>query len=130
MVGKDFPLHQTPGLKKGLMKLKKEGKKLILMTNSEAEDVSRLLKKLELSDVFHERLTLAKKPYQTEGHLQAMMERFNLEPGRIVSVGDNFLNEIAPALRLGMKGVYISPVADSPYDYSGLTVVTTLAGQF
>lgn len=130
MVGKDFLLKQTPGLKEGLRQLKTEGRKLILMTNSEADDVSRLLKKLDLDDVFHERLTMARKPYQTESNLQAIMERFNLEPGRVVSVGDNFLNEIAPALRLGMKGVYISPVANSPYTYSGLTVVTTLARQF
>ncbi|WP_196220079.1 HAD family hydrolase [Terrilactibacillus tamarindi] len=128
MVGEDYKLPITEGLKEGLWRLKKASKTLILMTNSDEADVRRLLDALGLTSCFNYLLTSAKKPFKSTANFKNILERYHLVPEDVVSVGDNFFNEIAPALRLGMKGVYITQ-NDFPYKSANLTVVKTLANQ-
>ncbi|GGE70041.1 HAD family hydrolase [Priestia taiwanensis] len=128
MVSKDFVLPKTEGLKEALMKLKDE-KKLVLLTNSDYEDVQRLLKELELHGLFDFEITDAYKPFETEQHLQKLMILYSVEPHEVVSIGDNFMNEIAPALKLGMHGVYISEHGHT-YSNDSLVIVPTLARAF
>jgi putative hydrolase of the HAD superfamily len=124
MVTDQFELTKTPGLKQGLLELK-ESKKIVLCTNSDIDDVGRLLKELELDTVFEHILTSAMKPTNTESHFKKLLEQYGVEPHEVVSIGDNFINEIAPALKLGMKAVYIH--ASSRSDSENLFVVPTLA---
>ncbi|MCD5325460.1 MULTISPECIES: HAD family hydrolase [Pontibacillus] len=101
-------LTQTPGLRPFLEEIKKE-KTIVLMTNSEATDVDRLLKELNLHDLFDDRITSATKPVQTSEHFHELLKRYKVKPEEAVSVGDNFMNEIAPALQYGMHAVWLTP---------------------
>lgn len=128
MVTDDFQLTKTPGLKEALHCLRQK-QKLVLITNSESADVKRLLQTLELEDLFHEIVTSAKKPANTKEHFQAMMEKYETAPDETVSVGDNFINEIAPALALGMNALYIQPSQEA-FAHERLTVTPSLADWF
>jgi putative hydrolase of the HAD superfamily len=128
MVTDEFSLTKTPGLKDALMKLRGE-KKIVLMTNSEHEDVRRLLDELELTGLFHAVHTESQKPLRSKQLLQEILESFHVTAEEAVSIGDNFINEIAPALLIGMKAVYIQPNGtDNSHD--NLVVVPTLANAF
>jgi FMN phosphatase YigB (HAD superfamily) len=128
MVSKEFVLPKTEGLKEALTTLKDE-KKLVLMTNSDYDDVQRLLKELELEGLFDFEITDAYKPFETEQHLQKLMILYSVEPHEVVSIGDNFINEIAPALKIGMHAIYISSHGH-PYSNDSLVIVPTLANAF
>jgi FMN phosphatase YigB (HAD superfamily) len=128
MVSNEFILPKTEGLKEALL-LVKEEKKVVLMTNSDYEDVQRLLKELELDGLFDFEITDAYKPFETEQHLKKLMILYSVEAHEVVSIGDNFMNEIAPALKMGMHAVYISPHGH-PYCSEALVIVPTLANAF
>ncbi|MFD1017835.1 HAD family hydrolase [Thalassobacillus hwangdonensis] len=108
MVSEEFQLTQTPGLKDWLTKWKEE-KHLILMTNSEAYDVENLLRELELEGLFHEVITSAQKPSMTDNHFDRVLKELPYKPEEIISIGDNFINEVAPALQKGMHAIFIQP---------------------
>ncbi|RPF50579.1 putative hydrolase of the HAD superfamily [Aquisalibacillus elongatus] len=122
----DGYLSQTPGLKEYLQELK-QGKHLIVCTNSDEEDAKRLLKFLEIEDYFEELLPSAMKPVGTKKHFNYLLQKYNTNPENAVSVGDNFMNEVAPALQLGMKAVWLSDAAEKPVDDDRFVLTTTLA---
>ncbi len=122
MVTADFELTKTPGLRQMLLELKE----IVLCTNSDIDDVGRLLKELELDDVFEQILSSSMKPTKTAELFQGLFDKFRIEPHEAVSIGDNFINEIAPALKLGMKAVYIHSASREQEDPNVL-VVSTLA---
>lgn len=128
MVSGNFQLTKTPGLKNGLHKLKQD-KDLVLITNSEKDDVKRLLKELDLENIFDEIIPSALKPAKTKKHFKALMERYGTSPEQTVSIGDNFINEMAPALSLGMNAVYIQPHLQSS-EHKNLNIVPSLADVF
>ncbi|WP_088043997.1 HAD family hydrolase [Bacillus sp. EAC] len=107
MATEDFIIPSIKGLKEGLNNVKNT-KKLVLLTNSDRADVTRLLELIGLTQVFHLEITDGKKPLETEKHLKSIMEKYSVLPHEIVSIGDNFINEISPALKLGMHGIYIT----------------------
>ncbi|MBU9723474.1 MULTISPECIES: HAD family hydrolase [Bacillaceae] len=111
MSSDQFELEKIPHLKSFLNQLKEEAT-IVLITNSDEEDVRRLLTELDLDGVFHEVITSAKKPTKTTAYFEELKKKFNIEADEIVSIGDNFINEIAPALLLGMNAVYISEHID------------------
>lgn len=125
MVTEDFQLTKTQGLKDALLQLK-ETKKLVLCTNSDIDDVGRLLKELELDLIFEHILPSSMKPTHTEAHFKKLLTQYEVQPHETVSIGDNFINEIAPALKLGMRAVYIHPSHQSE-NADKLLVVPTLA---
>ncbi|WP_173916965.1 HAD family hydrolase [Halobacillus sp. Marseille-Q1614] len=124
MVSDQFSLTHTHGLREALEEWKKD-KTLILLTNSEEYDVQNLLSELGLKNMFHETITSAKKPALTLSHFKRILEGYNLLPEQAVSIGDNFMNEIAPALITDMKGILIQPTT-VPYKHPNLQVVSTL----
>ncbi|UOQ43454.1 HAD family hydrolase [Halobacillus salinarum] len=124
MVSEHFRMSKTPRLK-DCLKGWKEDKVLILMTNSEEYDVQNILQRLGLRNIFHEIISSAEKPGRTLEHFQNIMGKYRLRPDQVISIGDNFMNEIAPALKLGMKGICIQPVHGLD-QYSGLKVVGSL----
>ncbi|WP_246943789.1 HAD family hydrolase [Bacillus pinisoli] len=125
MVTEDFQLTKTPGLKDALVELK-ESKKLVLCTNSDIDDVGRLLKELELDLIFEHILPSSMKPTNTEAHFKKLLTQYEVQPHEVVSIGDNFINEVAPALKLGMKAIYIHPSHQSE-DKEQLLVLPTLS---
>ncbi len=125
MVTENFELTKTPGLKQGLLNLKKT-KQIVLCTNSDLDDVIRLLKELDLEGIFDYILPSSMKPTKTAELFQSLFNKFNIAPQESVSIGDNFINEIAPALKLGMKAVYIQSESREQ-DNPNVFVVPTLA---
>lgn len=107
MVSEEFTLEAISGLREFLLELR-ERHDIALMTNSDREDVLRLLGELELTGVFDHVITSAQKPARTKAFFEELQSIYKIPFGQMVSVGDNFINEIAPALLLGMKAVYIS----------------------
>jgi FMN phosphatase YigB (HAD superfamily) len=125
MVTDQFQLTKTQGLKQALIRLKQE-KKLVLLTNSEKEDVKRLLNELQLDGIFHALYTEGEKPLKTKARIKEILQKFQVEPHEAVSIGDNFINEIAPALLMGLKAVYIQPNRVE-IKHENLHIVPTLA---
>lgn len=128
MVTDQFQLTKTPGLKEGLKKLKNE-KYIVLVTNSEEDDVKRLLQELDLEGLFHEVITSAQKPVQTSKIFKDVIDKYQVSAEKVISVGDNFINEIAPALLAGMKAVYIQPQGIN-YEHENLEVIHSLEDVF
>jgi putative hydrolase of the HAD superfamily len=128
MVTDAFTLTKTSGLKEALLKLR-QNKKIVLMTNSEREDVKRLLNELGLDGIFHAIHTESQKPLKTKEKLQGILEEFQVKPHDAVSIGDNFINEIAPALLMGLKAVYIQP-NQIETEHENLSVIPTLSNAF
>jgi FMN phosphatase YigB (HAD superfamily) len=128
MVTEAFQLTKTPGLKEGLKSLK-EQTQIVLVTNSEADDVGRLLKELELDSLFEEIIPLAQKPVQTKRIFVELMEKYNVKPEKTLAIGDNFINEIAPALSLGMKTLYIQSFG-AYVRHKNLEVINSMANIF
>ncbi|PKR76924.1 HAD family hydrolase [Halalkalibacillus sediminis] len=122
----DGYLQQTEGLKDYLSELQKDTR-LIVCTNSDLEDAKRLLQFLELEDYFEELIPSARKPVHTKKHFNYVLEKYNLPADRVVSVGDNFMNEIAPALQLGLSAVWLTEAATKPVDEDQLILTKTLA---
>ncbi|WP_198162641.1 HAD family hydrolase [Halobacillus mangrovi] len=120
----EFQLTETKGLKTSLL-LWKKTKPLILVTNSEGYDVDRILKAIDLEGIFKEIVSNAEKPVRTEDIFQQVLHNYRLKPEEIVSIGDNFMNEIAPALEMGMKGIYIQS-NDLPFSHPNLKVIKSL----
>lgn len=107
MVTDKFQLSEIGGLRSFLLRLKKVHP-IVLMTNSDRADVNRLLSELNLSGVFNHIISLAKKPEKTRYYFEHLHHLYQCPFEQMVSIGDNFINEIAPALMLGMKAIYLS----------------------
>ncbi|KGX88172.1 hydrolase [Pontibacillus litoralis JSM 072002] len=117
-------LTKTPGLITYLHFLKTK-KKLVLMTNSDEQDTVRLLQRLGLANMFDTIIPSAVKPNHTKQHYTELMNKYNANPEKVVSVGDNFMNEVAPALQLGMHAIWLT--ADvSPQTHDNLWPVQSL----
>jgi FMN phosphatase YigB (HAD superfamily) len=125
MVTEAFQLTKTPRLREGLKRLK-DHKKIVLMTNSDSEDVGRLLKELHLDDIFDDVITSAQKPTNTTKYLKQLLSKYDVNPEDAVSIGDNFINEIAPALALNMNGLLIQEKEVS-VSHPQLTIIKTMA---
>ena len=99
------------------------------MTNTDAADAKRLLDLLKLSDVFSDVVAPAEKPIRTKEHFEYFQRKYNALPEESISFGDNFINEIAPALELGMGAVFLSHLNQNYYSPK-LKVVPTLSNLF
>ncbi|WP_158306386.1 HAD family hydrolase [Caldalkalibacillus thermarum] len=106
MASDQFQLTPVPGLREALDYLKTK-KELVLVTNSQPDDVERLLTLLNLQGLFGLIITDAKKPQYTLHHFSQLLKRYHIDAARALSIGDNFINEIAPAHQLGMKTIFI-----------------------
>ncbi|WP_175615035.1 HAD family hydrolase [Piscibacillus halophilus] len=122
----DGYLQQTSGLKEYLKELKKD-KHLVVCTNSDELDAKRLLKFLEIDEHFDELIPSAMKPVHTKKHFDYVINKYNVKPEQVVSIGDNFMNEIAPALQLGMKAVWLTDAKEKPVENDHYVLTDTLA---
>ncbi|NLJ81251.1 MAG: HAD family hydrolase [Firmicutes bacterium] len=101
-------LTPIPGLVSWLEGLKGEIS-LIVATNSNLEDANHILKSLGLEEIMDKIYPEAEKPrYAQEVFLKAAREA-GISEQRILSIGDNFLNDIFPAQQLGMKTCLLDP---------------------
>ncbi|SDY94163.1 putative hydrolase of the HAD superfamily [Evansella caseinilytica] len=121
MVTPQFQLTKIPRLREALLHLKTK-KEVVLLTNSQADDVQRLLHTLDLRGMFHRVVTEAKKPQHTLNHFSQLLKAYNIEAAEALSIGDNYLNEIAPALHIGMKTIFIDFYSRPYPEYQGVKV--------
>jgi FMN phosphatase YigB (HAD superfamily) len=101
-----------------------------LASNSPREACLPLLQKLGLQDAFHLVRPSAHKP---EGLLPLIAEleaQFETPPGQVMSVGDYYVNDIAPAQSAGFRTAYISPgdYFPGPVDLAGKRLEDVLPG--
>ncbi|WP_223702278.1 HAD family hydrolase [Sutcliffiella deserti] len=82
---------------------------LVLMTNSPQTDSDIILKKLGFTSYFHDKIFEANKPIHTEAKLTCISEKWNIPFSEMLSVGDNYINEILPASILGCTTICIDP---------------------
>ncbi len=103
----DF-LTPRPELNSALTALKRDYT-LILATNSDAADAKRILNLLQLDSFFTETHTSCDKPAQSRQLFTKIIARNNIIAEELLTVGDNFLNDIAPARMLGCQSILLDP---------------------
>lgn len=108
LVENDHALNPIPGLARELNDLKRNFP-LVLATNSEKDDTKRLLDILNLNDIFSGIYTCCDKPARTENLIELIEKEFQINREAFISIGDNFLNEIAPLRLCGAQTVLIDP---------------------
>ncbi len=121
-------LEVPPGLR-GFLQEWQERAEFVCVSNSQQNSAVPVLEKLGLLPAFEKVFTQARKP---EG-LAAIAETLLGENGSgdvVLSVGDNYLNDIAPALQKGWATAHISPRGyfPGPSTYQGRTMEDVLPG--
>lgn len=101
----DF-LQPTPGLRETLKNLK-INKNIVLATNSDAQDTNSILNNLDLQGVFQDIYTSCNKPENSFKLFNNIIDEYDCSPEDILSIGDNYLNEIGPVIQLGGEAILI-----------------------
>lgn len=96
--------------------------RLVLVTNTPMAGVLPLLGRLGLAEAFDELCTRSGKPAGFTRRLGALAEVLGVEPSRVVSIGDHFRNDIAPAIEAGCTTVYVDPFGRGPDGRADLEV--------
>jgi FMN phosphatase YigB (HAD superfamily) len=113
MLTEDCDLEVPAGLPALLERL--EGRvRRVLASNTPAYGVLPLLERLELAGLFDEISCDSAKPLGFARRLRAYAEMYDLPPGAVLSIGDHFANDIAPALEAGCATAYVDPFGVGP----------------
>lgn len=102
-----YPMMGMPGLRAAIDDLKSLGVQFVLATNSPEPDSRTILSKLDLTGVFAMEVFDAKKQINAPTHFRNFRDALGVPFEEMVSVGDHYRNEIAPAIQLGMKTICI-----------------------
>lgn len=102
MSGETYQPQPEPRLRELLATLAQAGKLLVAMTNSPAATTYDVLERLGLRDCFALVFPSSQKPAGLTDFLNGDSAR-----GDVLSVGDNFVNDIEPALTFGSHALYI-----------------------
>jgi FMN phosphatase YigB (HAD superfamily) len=97
-----FHLHLHTGMRECLTGLRTEGVILIAMSNSPIDSVHDVFDDLGIREYFSMIVGDSGKPAGLYAWLSDMSE-----PGDLLSIGDNYVNDIEPALRSGARALYI-----------------------
>lgn len=106
MKGPEYDISPVKGLKEVLKYLSNKVR-LVLLTNSPKPDSEAILEKLSLNHIFAEKVFNAQKPAKAKEQFQNISNNFRINYEAILSVGDNYLNEILPAKKLGCQSLFI-----------------------
>lgn len=102
MMEDGYDMPSQPGLHEILSELRDTGSLLIAVSNSPEPSVSRVVQLLGVERYFHQVVASAHKP---AGLKDLLAE--HAANGPLLCVGDNFVNDIEPALERGCRAVYI-----------------------
>ena len=116
-----FQMKKIPGLKEAINKLRKRAE-TVLLTNSSREDSETILEKLELCGLFSLKIFNGKKPAETKKWFQHIRDRFQVSFEEMMSVGDNWVNEIRPVKALGCMTAYIDAYGTGETRYADFAV--------
>ncbi len=98
----------------------------VLLTNSPATGTVDVLRHLGLAELFDQVIVEGGKPARLQDLLTTLLD--GQPPHRLVSVGDHWPNDIAPALELGCVGFQITAAqhADRPAHAHGASVTALI----
>lgn len=103
-----FEIRPIPGLRAAVQALK--GRVVqILATNSPQPDSEAILTKVQLIDLLDGFYFQSNKPAGLSRIFSHLSEQYQVPLSAILSVGDNLVNEIAPAAAMGCQTVFIDP---------------------
>lgn len=106
LVHDDLGVRPPEGLIDLLDELAEAGIGRALLTNSPAVGMDETLAHLGVRERFDQIVVGAKKPYRMPVHLRALLGD---EPEHhLVSIGDNWRNDVAPAVAIGAVGMLIT----------------------
>lgn len=106
MMSPQFVMEPIPGFKDAL-KAVHEKRDLVLLTNSPEPDSEAILQKLGLHEIFALKIFNGEKPTKTVDRFEQIKDHFQVSYDEIVSIGDNWINEIRPAKSLGCSTIFI-----------------------
>jgi len=121
MMGPEYVMKPIPGLADALTRLS-QMKKLVLLTNSPRSDSEVILEKLGLADVFDHKIFMGMKPVRSQEHFRELAKRYDCSFGEIVSIGDNWVNDIDPPRELGCLAIFIDHHGQSDADSADVVV--------
>ncbi|MFD0681305.1 MULTISPECIES: HAD family hydrolase [unclassified Paenibacillus] len=85
----------------------------ILLTNSPSETAQEFIHALGCINSFDEIHYSTGKPAGLESFSRELMQKMNVQPHQLLSIGDHAWNDLYPIRSLGGRTVWISPVASS-----------------
>ncbi|RLQ93683.1 HAD family hydrolase [Falsibacillus albus] len=106
MMTPEFQMQEIQGFKEVLQSLSRT-KKLVLFTNSPQKDSEVIVTKLGFMDYFDYKIFDGRKPVKTERALRKISEHYDVPFSKILSIGDNAINEIYPARKMGCQTILI-----------------------
>lgn len=121
MMGPEFVMKPIPELDT-VMKRLSQHQKLVLLTNSPQPDSEALISKLGLAEVFDHKIFMGGKPIQSQRHMKELAERYDCSYEEMISIGDNWINDINPARQLGCQTIYIDPYNIGPAERADAVV--------
>lgn len=108
MADPGYQVEPMPHLKEAIAALK--GKVVqVLATNSPQPDSEAILTKVGLLGLFDKMYFRSNKPAGLKQIFAELATEFNVDLSAVLSVGDNMVNEIAPATAMGCQTVFIDP---------------------
>ena len=109
----DCPLEVPKGLPEAISRMRPVSRH-ILVTNTPAFGVYRLLGRLGVAACFDEVVCEAAKPTLLPARLSATATVYGLDMTSVLCVGDHFGNDVAPALAAGATGAYVNAYGAGP----------------
>lgn len=88
----------------------------VLVTNTPSYGVMPLLERLELTTLLDEIACDSDKPHRFDLRLTALADVLGIPRRSVLSIGDHFVNDIAPALAAGCGTAYVDPFGVGPSD--------------
>lgn len=107
------PIEVPAGLRATVELLRPTSRQLLL-SNTPAYGVLGLLGRLGVADLFDEVVCEAAKPAALPARLAAAQAIFGLPASALLSIGDHFANDIAPALGAGAATAYVNAFGAGP----------------
>jgi putative hydrolase of the HAD superfamily len=100
----NLPATPLPEVEKTLSRLADEGHRMAVFTKGELLDQENKLRRSGLGRYFrHVEITSDK----TQHEFRALCAKLNVEPARMVMIGNSLKSDIAPALAIGAWGIHI-----------------------
>lgn len=123
MTSRTCALEVPEGLRDLLAELHDRAR-LFLASNTQARFVFPLLARLEILECFDEIACQSEKPARFAARLHGVAATMELSPDHVMSIGDHFVNDIAPAVALGCASAYVDPYGTGPDQVATLHAAT------
>lgn len=106
-------LTVPPGLADLLERVQGRARR-VLFSNTPSFGVMPLLERLGVTTLLDEIVCDSRKPYRFDARLAGLADALGIPPGSVLSIGDHYVNDIAPALAAGCATAYIDPFGVGP----------------